>query len=284
MTTATFDASAYKETTRLQWEDAAEAWHRWDPVFDRWLGEATELMLDLAGVGSRSRVLDVAAGSGGQTIAAARRAEGGAVLATDVSRNILTEAEAAARAAGVVNVAVRVVDGEALDVEPASFDSAICRLGLMYLPDKPTALAQARQALRPGGRYAAIVFAEPDRNGFFSIPISIIRERAGLPAPAPGLPGPFSAVALGELLTASGFADVVEHRVEAPLELASAAECTQLERESFGALHQMLTALDEQERQTVWAEIEEALGRFAGPSGFAGPCELVVAGGTAPGG
>ena len=38
MATVTFDPGAYKETTRAQWQDAASAWHRWDPVFDRWLG------------------------------------------------------------------------------------------------------------------------------------------------------------------------------------------------------------------------------------------------------
>jgi SAM-dependent methyltransferase len=279
---STFDAAVYKETTRAQWQEAAEAWHRWDPVFDRWLGEATELMLDLAGVARDSRVLDIAAGSGGQTIAAARRAADGSVLATDISSNILEEATAAARAAGVTNVATRVLDGESLGVEPRSFDAAICRLGVMYLPDKHGALTDARRALRPGGRYAAVVFAEPDRNGFFSLPISIIRTNAGLPAPAPGLPGPFSAVDLGGLLEAAGFVDVETRRVASPLELESAAECARLERESFGALHQMLASLDEEARAATWAEIEEALRRFEGQDGFAGPCELVVAGGAAP--
>src|SRR6266481_2023552 len=99
MTTVGFDPVAYKETTREQWQDAAGAWHSWDPVFDRWLGPATELMLDLAGVKQGTRVLDIAAGSGGQSISAGRR--GATVLATDISQNILREAEEAARAAGV---------------------------------------------------------------------------------------------------------------------------------------------------------------------------------------
>ncbi len=278
MAAPTFDPVTYKETTRAQWQDAAEAWHRWDPVFDRWLGEATELMLDLAGVQEGSRVVDIAAGSGGQSIAAARR--GATVLATDISSNILDEAAAAARAAGVSTLATHVMDGESLDVEPGSFDAAISRLGLMYLPDKQAALAEAARALRPGGRYAALVFAEPDRNRFFSVPISIIRTNAQLPPPAPGLPGPFSAVGLGDLLEAAGFHDVEVHRVVAPLELSDAAECTRLERESFGALHQMLAGLTEAEREATWAEIEVALREFEGPAGFAGPCELLVGAGT----
>jgi SAM-dependent methyltransferase len=273
-----FDPGAYKETTRAQWQDAASAWHRWDPVFDRWLGPATERMLDLAGVREGTRVVDIAAGSGGQSIAAARR--GATVLATDISSNILDEAAEGARAADVTTITTRVVDAEELDVEPGSFDAAISRLGLMYMPDKPRALAQARRALREGGRYAAVVFAEPERNGFFSLPIGIIRRRAQLPPPAPGLPGPFSCATLADQLEAAGLRDVEVHRVDAPLELSSAAECTQLERESFGALHQMLAGLSEEERVDTWREIEAALGEFDTAHGFRGPCELLVGAGT----
>jgi SAM-dependent methyltransferase len=279
--TTTFDAQVYKETTRQQWQDAAEAWHRWGPALEEWLGEATETMLDLAAVRPGDRVLDVAAGAGGQTLAAARRVgAGGAVLATDISPNILEFAAAEARRAGHANVAVHVADGEALDVEPASFDVAISRVGLIYFPNRAGALASIRAALRPGGRFAAIVYSTPDRNGFFSVPVGIIRRRAELPAPAPGLPGPFSLGAAGVLeseLEAAGFVDVVVRAVEAPVRMASAAECTRFERESFGALHQMLSGLPEDERPGVWAEVEDALSQFEGPDGFVGPCELLVA-------
>jgi SAM-dependent methyltransferase len=279
MATVRFDADFYKETTRQQWQEAAEAWHRWERFFDEWLGDATSQMLDLAGLDARSRVLDIAAGSGGQTIAAARRAT--TVLATDVSEAILEYAASEARAAGLANVATRTMDGERLDVEPGSYDAAISRLGLMYLPDKQAGLTSARAALRPGGRYAAIVFSEPERNRFFSVPIGIIRRRADLPPPAPGLPGPFSAAALGDLLDAAGYTDVEVRRVEAPLRMASAAECARLERESFGALHQMMAGLSESERDETWAEVEAALGEFETADGFVGPCELLVGGGTA---
>src|SRR3954466_10580751 len=49
-TSPEFDPVAYKTTTREQWEQAAEAWHRWGPTLEAWLGPATELMLDLAAV------------------------------------------------------------------------------------------------------------------------------------------------------------------------------------------------------------------------------------------
>ena len=174
-------------------------------------------MLDMAGVGAGARVLDVAAGAGGQTLAAARRVgPSGSVLATDISSNILGYAEQAARDAGLPNVAIRVMDGEALEVDPGTFDAVISRVGFIYFPDREAAFAGMRRALRPGGRLAGIVYSTPEANRFFSIPVSVIRRRAGLPAPAPGQPGPFSLGAPGvieERTAEAGFEDVEVRRV-----------------------------------------------------------------------
>jgi methylase of polypeptide subunit release factors len=103
--TATFDPAYYKTTTREQWQDAAEAWHSWGPTLEEWLGEATAVMLDVARISTGGRVLDVAAGAGGQIIAAARRVgPSGYVLATDISPDILRYAAADAAANGLTAV------------------------------------------------------------------------------------------------------------------------------------------------------------------------------------
>src|SRR5256714_7997672 len=133
MSTSPFDPVAYKRTTTDQWQTAAEAWHRWAPTLEAWLGEATELMLDLSDVGTGVRVLDVAAGAGGQTLAAARRVGAtGVVLATDISPGILRFAESEAVRAGLSNVAVREMDGAHLEGDPRVYDPAIHRLRLLY--------------------------------------------------------------------------------------------------------------------------------------------------------
>jgi ubiquinone/menaquinone biosynthesis C-methylase UbiE len=280
-----FDPIQYKTTTRQQWEDAAEAWDRWAPTLEQWLGKATERMLDASGVHPGSQVLDVAAGAGGQTIAAARRVgPTGRVVATDISPTILTYAAKAAAEAGVTNVETLEADGEALDdLTASSFDAVISRVGLIYFPDQQRALAGMRRALRDGGRIAAVVYSTPARNEFFSIPVSIIRERAQLAPPQPGQPGPFSLGAPGVLeaaLASAGFSDITVHTLSAPLLMPSASECVRFERESFGALHQMLASLPEDARDGVWREIEDALARFETADGFAGPCELLVASGA----
>jgi SAM-dependent methyltransferase len=280
-----FDPIKYKETTRQQWQTAAEPWYRWGPTVEEWLGQATEMMLDMAQVGSGSRVLDVAAGAGGQTIAAARRVgPGGYVLATDISSNILGFASQAARQEGIGNVETRVMDGESLEeLEQDSFDAVISRVGLIYFPDQHKALSGMWRALKPGGRIASVVYSTAQNNEFFSIPVSIIRMRAQLPPPLPGQPGPFSLGGIGALEEAyrrAGFREAQTRVVPSPLRLSSATECVRFERESFGALHQMMSGLPETERESVWEEIERELRRFEGREGFEGPCEMLVVAGT----
>ena len=285
MTTAQqFDPVAYKGTTRDQWDNAAAAWDAWGPTLEEWLDEATATMLDLAGVASGSRVLDVAAGAGGQSVAAARRAgPQGRVLATDISAGILALAQRRFDQAGLANAATRVMDGENLAVAEGHYDAVISRLGLIYFPDRAAALGSARHALRPGGRLAAVVYAAAADNGFFSVPVSIIRRCAGLGPPLPGQPGPFSLGGDGVLeqeLYAAGFTDVQVRVIDAPLRLPSAADCLRFERESFGALHQMLSGLPGSERQAAWDEVGAALRQFEGADGFTGPCRLLVGAGT----
>lgn len=281
MSATSFDPGRYKETTRDQWQAAARAWNDWSPTLRTWLGPATELMLDMAGIRPGARVLDIAAGAGDQTLQIAQRVgSAGHVLATDIAPTILEFAAENARRAGYDNVETRTLDGEALDVLPkGSFDAVVSRVGLIYFPDQQRALAGMRRALKPGGCIAAIVYGPADRNGFFSVPVSIIRRRAGLPPPTPGQPGPFSLGGPGVLEEAfrqAGFRDVQSKTVPAPLRMPSAAECLRFEQESFGALHQMLAGLDEAGRMAALAEIEEALRGFEEPDGFVGPCELIV--------
>jgi SAM-dependent methyltransferase len=278
-----FDPKAYKETTYAQWQQAAKAWNDWGQVLNTWLGPATEAMLDMAGVAPGAHVLDVAAGAGEQSLTAAHRVgPTGRVLASDISENILEFAAENARAAGIDHMETLTADGEGLDLPPGSFDAAISRVGFIYFPDQQEALARIRGAPKPGGRFAAMVHSTPDKDGFFSVPVSIIRERAALPPPLPGQPGPFSLGrpgVLAEVLDRAGYTEIEERVIPAPLRLPRAADCLRFERESFGALHQMLSGLDAAAQETVWDEIGTALSAYETADGFEGPCEMVVVSG-----
>ena len=286
-TNPTFDPLRFKETTTQQWQSVAEAWNRWGPRIEEWLGDATTAMLEMAGVGVGSSVVDVAAGAGGQSMVAAQRVgPTGYVLVTDISSNLLDFASATATSLGLTNVATQLADGEVLDVEAGRFDAAISRVGLIYFPDQQAALAAMRRAVRPGGRIAAVVYSTPDRNPFFSGPVGIIRRRAQLPPPAPGQPGPFSLGAPGVIeatFATAGLTDIDVRTISSPLRLGSAAECTRFERESFGALHQMMAGLSPDDQEATWQEIADLLATYETADGFVGPCEMIVAAGTSPG-
>lgn len=284
--TPQFDPVKYKNTTHDQWQTAAEAWYRWSSTLNEWLGNATDKMLDMANIGNGHRVLDIAAGAGEQSITAAKKVgPSGYVLATDLSSNILEFAKQMAQQAGLKNIETKVMDGENLTLEDESFDAVISRVGLIYFPDQQKALKEMLRVLKKGGKVAAIVYSTPEKNKFFSVPVSIIRNRAKLPPPLPGQPGPFSLGAEGVIekaFTQAGFINVKSALVDSPLMLPSAKECVRFEKESFGALHQMLSGLSEPEKASVWDEIESELQKFETEKGFIGPCEMVVAVGEKP--
>lgn len=279
-----FDAAKYKNAQREQWNKDGAAWRRWNPTLDRWYGEATRQMLEMALIQPGQRILDVAAGAGEPAVSAAERVgPGGYVLATDISEGIIELALQVARERGLNQIEVRAMDGEKLDIPDASFDAVLCRLGLMYMPHPVTALREWRRALRPGGRVAVAVFSTPDRNSWGAVPASIIRRRAQLPPPVPGQPGPFSLGGPGvleDIFRQAGFANPEVRAVPAPHGAASAAEYVGVTREAFGGFNAMMANLSPEERESVWNEIEGSMRSFESLGGFEAPGECLVGAAT----
>jgi ubiquinone/menaquinone biosynthesis C-methylase UbiE len=106
------------------------------------LAEACDLRTD-------ERVLDVAAGNGNATLAAARR--GCAVTSTDYVGSLLERGAERARAERL-DVAFQVADAEALPFDDASFDAVLSTFGVMFSPDQARAAAELARVCRPGGR------------------------------------------------------------------------------------------------------------------------------------
>ena len=273
-----------KDAIRAQWDRAAAGWDAQAPRLRAWLAGPTAAMIAQAGIGPGARVLDVAAGAGEQTLDIARAVgPGGSVLATDLSPAILERAAMRARAAGLDNVRTRLADGEALGLEEASFDAAVCRLGLMLLPDPLSGLREVRRALRPGGRFCAVVFAGPANNPCITLLVSTAMRHAGLPPRDPfqaggllslGKPGLIEALFAG-----AGFAEIRVSRMEAPFRLPSVRDYLDFLRAAAGPVIAMLDRLDPAAREAAWADIEGGLGAFRTEGGWEGPNELLLASG-----
>lgn len=275
------DPEGFKSAVRDQWDRSAAGWDAHTPAIRAWLAEVTEAMLDMAQIGSGSRVLDVAAGAGDQTLDIAQRVgAGGFVLATDLSPAILALAGQRAQAAGCHQVVTRVADGESLPVESESFDAVVCRLGLMFFPDPLRGLRQMHRALRPGGGICTMVFSRPEKNPCIAILMSTALRHAGLPARDPYQPGGLLSLGkpglVDELFRAAGFCDVATTTLQAPFRLPSARHYLDFVRSSASPIQQILGALPPGAAQAAWAEIEERLGAFTTSSGWAGPNELLL--------
>ena len=262
----------------------ADVWRSGAAARARTLGVATTLMLDLAGISEGNRVLDVAAGTGEQTVEAARRAgPTGRVLATDIAPGMLEVAAEEARKAGLANVESRVMDAQHLDFEPKSFDAVISRMGLMLIPDHRQALAEIRRVLKPGRRLAVVVWSTPERNLSVLLPASIARRHAGMPPLTTDPPGMFSLGSPGLLervLAEADFKEVEVRAVPAPREFPSIREMIAYLTESTPALREPLVKLDLAGRATMLAEIEHTMRQFEGADGVAIPGEVLVGTGT----
>ena len=146
------------------------------------------------------QVLDLACGVGQPALTAAMRvAPGGRVVATDIAPEMVAAAQQAAARAGRENIEFREADLEAIPYPNASFDAVTCRFGLMFCPDPVKGAAEIRRVLKPGGRFALAVWAEPQKNVQFTSFLGPLSQIAPGPAPDPNAPGLFRLAAPGEL-------------------------------------------------------------------------------------
>ena len=264
--------------------DTASGWQRGAAARGQALDALTELMLDLAGVTVGSTVLDLGAGTGDQTVLAARRiGPGGMVLATDISASMLALTQEAARAADLPNVQTRVMDAQRLELESGSFDAAMARFSLQFVPDVQRALAEVRRVVKPGGRFAAVVFSAVERNPFRAAPQAIASRLAGKPFPESG-PGQWALndpTTLGSAFRQAGFRDVDVRAVRFVYRFESLADAVRNLKEAQPPLAKLLGELTEDDRAAAWAEINQTLQPFVGPDGFAAPSEALIVVGVA---
>ena len=183
-------------------------------TYDSELRAHNERLRSAAGIRSGDRVLDVGCGAGLTTREAAQAAAPGDVLGIDVAAAALERARELTAAEGLANVTYELADAQTHPFEPASFDVAISRFGVMFFSDSVAAFGNIARTLRPDGRLVVIVWQRYRDNEW----VVAIEEAVG--STAPEYAGAFS---LGDpnattrILERAGFADVALEGVDEPV-------------------------------------------------------------------
>src|SRR6266568_8076328 len=240
------------------------------------MAEATQSMLEAAGLGPGDHVLDIGAGTGDQSLLAARLVgPGGSILATDSSADMLGIAARVAQQEGLTTITTRVMDAEQLDLQDNAFDALICRLGLMLIPNRKLALREIRRVLKPGGKLAALVWSAPENNPLFSLPLAIVATYAR-GASSHG-PDPFALSdprVFERELTEAGFDEVLTRAL--PFESHYASLDAFLQSTASRLTAGVMGQLGHLEQQHLLGEVRQALSQFEGSHGLVAPAEFLL--------
>jgi ubiquinone/menaquinone biosynthesis C-methylase UbiE len=211
-------------TTTQEHAAPLEAWDAIAAGHDRHVApqelELANEALGLAGLAPGERFLDVAAGTGGLSLPAARL--GAQVLATDWSPAMIERFRARVREEGLSNAEGRVMDCHALDLPDEGFNVTGSQFGVMLVPDQARALREMVRVTRPGGRVLVIAYGFPAELEFLQFFFGALKAVApafpGLPDDPPPLEFQVSdPEVLARRLTDAGLKDVrVERTAERP--------------------------------------------------------------------
>ena len=268
--------------------DQAAVWngpggHGWvamQDVLDELFRPFEILLADTAATMESRSVLDVGCGTGGTTLALARRLSPDAeCTGIDISEPMITAARERAEHAEVAAEFIR-ADAELHPFTPERFDTIVSRFGVMFFADPARAFENVRRATAPAGSLCVIVWRDPAENPFMTTAETAAAPLIELPPRTPGGPGQF---AFAEPTRVRGIlGDAGWHDVDLqPIDV----ECSMPERHlepyltHLGSLGRALTTMDAEARAQIIGAVLPAFDRYrvGGDVRFTAACWVVTA-------
>jgi len=241
-----------------------------------------------AGIRPGYSVLDLACGTGEPALTIAKIVgPSGRVVGVDLAPGMLAVARERMVSQGLKNVSFQANEHDDLPgLQDNSFDAAVCRRGLMFMPDPARMLKAMRRVLKPGGKASVVVWGPPEKAPFLTVPMkAVAKQLSDLKPVPPGTPGgPFgipSQEMLGGIFTEAGFsrfnsqtANVTVFDANSPEEYWEAAT------ETAGPIVLLLSSMAPDKKKAVREELIQTLrGMFpSGPVILGG--EAIVGTGT----
>ncbi len=251
--------------------------HEIDDVFQA----VSDRLLDRAGPAMGQKILDIGCGAGALSLnLAGRVGPAGSVLAVDIAKALLQRAEERRLSAGLDNLAFREADAQVHPFEPAGFDLAVSRFGVMFFEDPVAAFANIATGLGDGGRMHLAAWSALEENPWFGIPREAAIAVLGKPEPTPPhAPGPLAFADRERVVGILERAGLADCRAEletvvlrTPMDLASVTRLAS----NIGPAARIMRAFsgtpDDLER--IVAKVEEGFRPYATPEGFAMPARI----------
>jgi SAM-dependent methyltransferase len=257
-------------------EDANEAQRRyWNTIAGpRWVAspgfrerrnqESLALLLGCLRLTGGESVLEIGCGTGAVTLPLAQAVgQRGRIVAVDISEPMLDAARQRVGGAETRNVTLLLGDAQVFAFEPASFDLATSRMGVMFFADPVAAFRNIGAALKPGGRLVFACWAPLAENPHWLFSYEIALRHLGPPPPSMDHePGP---LAFGDpafihgVLTAAGFADIAVERAH-PTIVCGTPDEEARQALMMGPTARLIEAKQPSNatRETIAAEIEAA--------------------------
>lgn len=266
-----FGRQEQDERQRELWRRAAQGWERRQETLREKTAPVSTWLVDAIDPQPGERVVELAAGPGETGFVAARRVgPQGRLLCTDQSPEMVAVARRRAAELGLENVEFAVVDAQRLELEPRSFDAALCRWGYMLMADPDGAMRRTRLALREGGRLALATWDRPDRNLWMAAPVMTAVTSGVLPPPDPSQPSPFAlhdADDLERRLRSAGFDEVRIERLGFPQRYASFDEFWAETLDMAAPLADSMAGLTADAAETLRIGTQQMLSEFVAADG-----------------
>jgi ubiquinone/menaquinone biosynthesis C-methylase UbiE len=229
-----------------------------------------ETLAEAVDIRAGEQVLDVAAGNGNASLAAARRFA--SVTSTDYVPALLERGAARARAEGL-QICFEVADAEALPYGDGCFDAALSTFGVMFAPDHARAAAEMLRVVRAGGRLG---LANWTPEGFVGRLLALVARHV---PPAPGLESPAlwgTEPHIVRLFGRQAFEIQAERRTFF-MRYESPSHWLQVFRDYYGPTHQAFAALDPEGQRALELEITGLLEgmNIGGPQSLVVPAEYL---------
>ncbi|MDP6454317.1 MAG: class I SAM-dependent methyltransferase [SAR202 cluster bacterium] len=271
MTHPQFDPDQYKVNQRREWGDLADGWRKWWPLIESSFQPFSDKMIEMASVAGGHRVLDIATGIGEPALTAAKIVgASGHVIATDQAPPMLQVAQERASELGLQNMEFREMDAENLALPAESFDVALCRFGLMFLPNLDGALKSIHDVLVSGGRLSAAVWGPPQESPMLSLPMRVVQQFIDIPAPPPNVPGPFNLAdqsLLQRTFEQAGFSSVSVEKIAILVGIPSASIYLEMLQDTAGPVTAIMNNQPPEKVTEIVSAIVKAMEQFADDSG-----------------